>query len=341
MTRLLAIMVACVTFILVDAQQVQAQYSSYGTNSGYTYRDGYWWNASGLAFTRKKVAYRYRQGCCWHNGYRYEYRPVQIDPHTDDATKRLLEIAAARDRVEGKIRAQSNNHNMFLEKLEALGMKDNFRWNGYGYQMQMATGAGFGSQAYNYTPYAQQGNTVYGYSNFTTPYGNVDMTLALKQAKDLAQNAQTLAGAGHQQFMEYLQEMADGQSRVAEIMAKTELLRAAEPKDAPRRIQSFTFRASTGNDGRLQVEQVQGQSTNTDGLFAVLQNRCVSCHGGTKTEGNVDMRGYLNFSKDQQRRVIELVTSPDPSQRMPKGSDGSAGEALSLDEVIEIIKHSK
>lgn len=340
MKRLLCVLIAAVFLSLFPAEASHGQYYSQSRSQGYTYRNGYYWDNYGRAY--KRVRRWRRVGCC----YRWVtyYEPVEVDPYTDDATKKLLEIAAVRDRYEGRIRMDANRHNMFLEKLKALGLENNFRWNGYGYQLQMPSGAGYGQYAYQ--PYAQQGNTVYGYSQFATPYGEVDMTLALKQAKDLTQNAQQLAGSGHQHFMEYMQEMADGQSRVAEIMAKTELLKAAEPKDMPKKVQSFTFRAVTNGDGKLKVERVETPAAATpEALYAVLQTRCTGCHGAQKQVGNVDMRNFLQFSRDQQLRVIELITTSDETKRMPKAPDGAGGykpgKPLHAAEVVAISKHVK
>lgn len=342
MNRLLSILVACVAVTLADTPHAQAQYAGYGTAGGYTYSNGYYYNNQGLAFKRVRTPYSYYSGGCLRTAYRWEYQPVEIDPYADSATNKLLEIAKARDAIEGRLRVESNKHNMFLEKLKALGMEGNFKWNGYGYQLQMATGAGFGNQVYQ--PYAQQGNTVYGYSSFATPYGNVDMTLAMKQAKDLVANAQQLAGSGHSQYMQYLEEMADGQARVAEIMAKTELLKAANPLPGGERIQrSFIFQATTDENGQMKVQRIQNaQALKSNAHLKVFQDKCISCHNPQKSEGNVDLTQFNTFSEDQQRRVVEVITDGDASKRMPLKANGSGGygpgEPLTLEEVARIIK---
>ena len=131
-------------FAMVPSVTQASGYANGTVSGNYTYRDGYWWS-NGVAFTRTRQAY-YTTGYCSSRrcstrslAYRWVYRrssyqpavqPQYVTPKTEGWRTKLLEIAATRDRYEASTRASANEHNEFIEAVEALGLTSNFTWRG-------------------------------------------------------------------------------------------------------------------------------------------------------------------------------------------------------------------
>jgi len=314
--RMIVVALLLAATVLLTGTEAQAQY-----RSSYTFRDGYYWNSAGQAFSRART--RYWTGCNW--AYRYSYSPVKVDPYTDDAVSRLLAIAKARDAWVGRMNLEGQRHELFKEKLKALGMEGSFSWDGHQYRLQQNYDYSNYSQG-NYTPYAQQGQTVYGMMQLSQSYQPLDKTLAMKQASDLTLNAQNLAGQGHSNLLSAMQAMSEHDTVVAQIIAKAELLRAAEPR-RPNTTGSYYFRAETNGQGRTQVEKVPtdeigGPGYDYEQLFAVLKNRCIACHGPDDQKGGLDLQQFLVMDWQKRREILRRVTLPkDHPEHMPKGGD--------------------
>jgi cytochrome c553 len=186
-------------------------------------------------------------------------------------------------------------------------------------------------------PIAAQGTTVYGYSNVAEAYGQVDMGLLYNQAARLTDQAQQLAGQAATDFHSLVQ--AEGQNRadVAKIIAQGQAARealSAAKGDPSAPIQNnYNFRSETKESVRedpdfdLGKPSLKQKSRSLD-VSGVLQARCVSCHGNTKTSAG------LNFLKpitdEQQEAVLERITTADTARRMPPNKKLSVGEFSAL-----------
>ncbi len=187
-------------------------------------------------------------------------------------------------------------------------------------------------------PIAQQGTTVYGYSDATSAYSNIDLGLLYNQAGRLTDQAQQLAGQAAADFQSLVQ--AEGQNRadVAKIYAQgyaaREALRAAKGDPAQLIQRSFTFKVTQDGAGQMRVEKVEqggGQDFNLAtvkelDLSSIIKSRCIMCHGNEKANGNLNFLQALTDA--QQRACLDRITSDDPKRRMPKNGSMTLDEKM-------------
>ncbi len=199
-------------------------------------------------------------------------------------------------------------------------------------------------------PIAGQGTTVYGYSSVAEAYGNVDLGLLYNQAARLTDQAQQLAGQAATDFQTLVQAEGQNRAEVAKIIAQGQsareaLLAAKGPAGVTQaqQFRAFTFRVTQESGGSMKVEQVQapggtGPDFNLTGgggppqglkgstnISEVLKNRCVSCHGNTKTSGGLNFEGQITDA--QQVSVLDRITTKDAAKVMPPPNKGSLSVA--------------
>jgi len=298
-----------------------------------------------------------------------EYRATQkkVD-YAPGWQKQLLDIAAARDKVEGRLRTQAADFQQYLQGLKALGLEGNFHIQNYGQSVPYAGGYGNGTPyaQSNQNQYRQPGSTIYGYTYDTIKslYGDTSMNTLYQQAGRLTEGAQQLAGQAGTQFNQAVANEGNNRSRVAEILAygqaRKMALDSSHPQIAPeeRTQEHREDRIETQGQGQGQVQQQgqgqgQAQSLGPDGRAAVTMpradgavtwpavavERCASCHGGGKKEGGFEIAAYEKMTPDAKARVWARLTSPDPDKRMPRAKDGSAGKPLTPAEFKLFVLH--
>jgi len=192
-------------------------------------------------------------------------------------------------------------------------------------------------------PIAQQGTTVYGYSSAADAYGQVDMGLLYNQAARLTDQAQQLAGQAATDFQALVQAEGYNRAEVAKILAQGQAAQQAllAAKGSPAQVvqKAFSFRVVQDGRGEMKVEQLDTHpTTNPDfslstakstagtlNISTILTNRCVSCHSNEKASGNLNF--HQQISDEQQKRVLERITTDNHEKRMPKGG------RLSVDEI--------
>jgi cytochrome c553 len=304
--------------------------------SDYVFREGYFWK-DGVPYQRYRTRYCSR-GCYY---YRYSYRRVPVvSSKTPDWRAKLLDIASQRDRFELNNKKSALEHNEFLEAVNALGLSGNFRVNGYGAPVQYAQGlAASGIQQ----PFAEQGTSVYGYSYSTLAdvYGSTDLNVLYNQAGNLAKDSLALgdrAVTGHRALV---QEEGHNRARVAEILAKAQLLKAADTPSAHLK-QEFNFRGTVDPEtGKVDLEEADMRPRYDAQASAVFKAKCNRCHNANSKAGKstifpdgVDMTKFYAFSPKQQNHVLQVLRSG----KMPKSVDNAPAEPLSLSELSSIIK---
>lgn len=333
--------------VAATATAGHAGYQDGYTDGAYTYTGGYWWNA-GKAYTREWVAtttygphivngYYYAS---WpsHSGY-YQYTYHHDKPavsHADPNWKaKLLDIAAARDKVELDIRKGTVEYAHFRDAVGALGLTGNFHINGYGQHVQYPPG-------YTGSPFALgyhgiQGNTVYGYNTQSTAttadlYGSTDLNVLYQQSAKLAQGAQGLADQGQSGFQSLVQAAGDNKARVAEILARGEAMRQvlAAPVGPPTAKVTTQTTSTTSNAGASAVPP--GVMPLAAGTLRDRAAKCVACHGKTDNHG-FDVSTYAGLDAAGKLKVHARLVHPDPNKRMPLDAGGGPGVPLTADEL--------
>ena len=253
------------------------------TEDGYTYRGQYWW-LDGVAYTREKRVWTeyVRYGCCSYpqRYYRWVYTRVPVVTSADpDWRSKLLDIAAQRDRFEGRLRAAAQEQNAFLEAVGALGLTGNFNWSSYGMSPTLANPYRAAGQL-AVGNYGTSGNTLYGYSysQIADVYGTTDANVLYQQAAALAKNSQDLGGRATERFSSMVELDGSNRARVAEILAKgqsaSQTLKAADAAaSAHVHVQSTGGGAASGQIPPV----VMPPAAPVDGA-AVIATRCASCH---------------------------------------------------------------
>lgn len=193
-------------------------------------------------------------------------------------------------------------------------------------------------------PIAAQGTTIYGYSSLADSYNQVDLGLLYNQAARLTDQAQQLAGQAHMDFSALVQAEGQNRAEVAKILAQGQAAQAAltATKGEPSQpiVRQFSFRVTQGENGQLEVEKIEEEPQSFDlatpddvaqNVSQLLRNQCVSCHNSDNAQGGLNLLEAI--TDDQQRKILNRVTTDDLSLRMPRNPDGTAGSRLSSEEL--------
>jgi uncharacterized membrane protein len=144
---------------------------------------------------------------------------------------------------------------------------------------------------------------------------------------------------------------------VAEILAKgqvaSQVLGAVNASPSQQQVRQFTFNATVGSNGQVQVtpQSPQGPQQQQAGQVGVNANspehtafvgqiigtKCSMCHGGGATKGSFNMQNWQAFDENVWRdKVIARVTCAEPAKRMPLANDGGPGQSLTVDEIVAL-----
>lgn len=193
-------------------------------------------------------------------------------------------------------------------------------------------------------PISAQGSTVYGYSSVADIQGNVDMALLFNQAARLAEQAQQLAGQASSDFSSLVQMEGQNRAEVAMILAQGQAAREAllavrpEASQARSELRTFSFQITQQADGTFKIMD-KSESLAQSNLTAesILESKCVKCHNQQNNLGGLDMTS--NMSQDDYDSIINRIKTDDLGLRMPRNSDGTAGQKLS-DEEIAVLSEA-
>jgi len=285
--------------------------------------------------------------------------------------KQLLEIAGARDKVEGRLRQNAQDFQAYLKALEALGLQGNFRIQNYGQSIPLAP---YASPGYP-TPYSSSrlgqfganGNTLYGYNYSTIKeiYGDSSPAVYMQQQAKLAEGLQQLADKGDQRYAENVARDGNNRARVAEILAYGQSRKMALDSSHPqipyeeRTEERRNDQIETEGQGQGQIQQGgrghgqnQGQAQSIqegrarvtmpradDPWVQFKTERCGSCHGGEKKEGGFEVAKYESLSPELKQRVWARLTTTDKDKMMPRSKDGGPGKRLTADEFKQFVLH--
>lgn len=333
-----------------------------GGKGQFTFRDGLWWDAAGLSYSRESEAYTVTPkavyGCSVcaapYTAYRWSYTRVivktntpyvnnTIISYTPDWKQKVLEIAAKRD-----------DYNSFLAALNALGYQQQQSVGGY------PTGGASTLSQYTTSNSLQLGS--YG-ANATTGYGYTlkealggyfgdSPGVLFQAASQHVKNAQQLAGQGATDFSDLVKQDGSYRARVAEILARGQVAAAAlqaasGPPQTVTQSRTFTFQVVPNDQGGYQVvpaQSPQGAVPNMPTvddavvMTRVLGPRCAGCHSGKDPQAGLDLSQYSSFTAEQRGRVWARLTHKDPEKRMPKGPNNTIGQPLPPEELAAVAQ---
>jgi hypothetical protein len=328
--------------LLADASYIAPTYAVGTNDGGYVLAaDGYWWY-NGNAYNRVTTYYSssyYVNGVCYPPGpyYRYVFSHAQPALTYNDPQWRskLLDIAAQRDKVEGDVRKSAFEQAYFLDSVKTLGLEGNFKWQNYGYAPPYGYGSsgslGYGS-ALQLSTAGANGSTVYGYSynQQASIYGEdlgAYMTMADRQVQAVAK---ILADA-NANFTDRIGQAGEEQNRVAQVIAKgkvlEQVLKSLDTKNSTVNTQVYSYKATVGKDGKVQVENqpnAPGVGDTRKQFEALAVAKCASCHTGADAKGKFDVTQYPAMTPGQKLHVLERLTTQDATKVMPR----DAGDAL-------------
>jgi len=326
-------------------------------SAGRSYPSGYYAWQNGMWYSGGKPYYEMTSA-----EYRATQKKVEYAPGWQ---KQLLDIAAARDKVEGRLRTNAQEFQTYLQAIKSLGLEGNFRIENYGQSIPLAP---YGAPYMPHTPYASsrlgqygaQGNTLYSYSSIKDLYGDTSPSTLFQQQAKLAENAQSLAGQASTDFGNNVAREGNNRARVAEILAYGQSRKMALDSSHPQIPveEHREDRIETQGQGQGQVQQQgqgqgQAQSLGPDGRAAVTMpradgavtwpaiaiERCASCHGQGKHEGGFEIAKYEGMAPEQKARVWARLTTSDADKRMPRGKDGGPGRPLTPAEFKLFVNH--
>lgn len=210
------------------------------------------------------------------------------------------------------MRLSALDNALYLEAVNALGLRSNFSWQQYGtappYPSNTYGQGGYNQQATNYQlgSYGANANTLYGTQVATMAqiYGAADMSALLQQSAKLTQNAQELAGQAHGQFIDAVTREGGNRARVAEILAKQQA--------------AMGVIAATGQAAAQALTAAEGQSAK------VYQSTTTFGNG---VSGSVN--GNVNDGSGPQvlpAKKIPINQAPAPNQ-VPNDGNGNGGQA--------------
>lgn len=335
--------------LISTPQTVEAGYYYYGTYASYYdgnfhYHeagygtDGLWYPAGN---------YSWINGQWYLQGYGFGAGVAKKVDYTPDWKKQLLNIAANRDKVEGRLRENALDQQHFLQAAEALGLKGNFNWSNYGQHPGFpgygAGGYGAGLGSIGLGSYGATSDTVYGYTYNTIKdvYGDTNLAALYQQASRLAENAQNLGGQATQGFQDAVAKEGDNRSRVAEILAKAQAAKVAlDAANLPPQSHTETKSSTVVVTPTAPVGTPNpAPSPNLSGWAEVASNRCASCHsdktqGGPK--GKFNIVDYPKLAPEQKAKVLERIFTEDLGRVMPRSADGK-GAPLSAQEKVKFV----
>lgn len=316
---------------------------------GYTVYHGspYYWRGDD-AYTRALYTrpgyYQYGYYYPAQSYYQYSYSHTYYTPAPQatykpyDWRSQLLKIAEERDKIEGKMRLAQQDHNQYLEAVQALGLQGNFRFTNYG----ASPYGSYGTAAYTQQvgSYGAQGQTQYGYSvkEVTELYGDNYVPGLFQQAAQLAKGSQQLAGQATTDFSSLVGQEGANKARVAEVLARGAAAAAALKASEPQASAKYTkqeFRI----DSQAQTAPASVAPAGRRAQAAALLNaRCAKCHTGAEAKGKFESVRYFDLTPRQRAGVIALCTTQDADKRMPRGEGNGPGEPLTDAELSLLIE---
>jgi hypothetical protein len=328
---------------------------------GFVLGSGGYWYKSGVPYTRTKITGGYwttsYNGCyscrIWQPTYYYDYSKAvpdvaTVSPTDPDYRSKLLDIAAARDKVVGQIRKANAQSNDFQAEVKALGLDGNFRWDNYGQgPIQSVPYIGQAGGGYSAVGnYGASGNTIYGYNVVADAYGAVDLNSLFQQFATSVKDAQTLAGQAHTDFSDVVKQVGKDAGAVAEIKAKGQAVTAlaAQVRAEPRTtVQARVFSFRMDPQGNLiPIQPSPGPVATADPRPAVVAfASCMSCHSGADAKGKLDLSKWDSMTSDQQWTVLGRVSTDDLGKRMPRKPDGTVGDRVSREEFLAMVAKVK
>jgi mono/diheme cytochrome c family protein len=317
--------------------------------SGYTYDQatGYYYSASGAAFTRSCVwtygtpGYYY----CgrWYAGtpgyYTCTYYPVapkvDVTASYDSQVSQLIAIADYRHKAETQMRKRAFETLQLQTLARELGIS--------GAMPPYLPGIGIAmGEAYG-TP-AVSGNTQYGssFQQRVEYYGQLAPSEYMAQSDRQTERAQIFGDKSREGHQALVAQALAGGERAAIIREKSyatkEILAAIEGTGTRIETRAFQWKTMPGAMGGLKVERRDDQVPQVVRADLAAQwqaaanEDCASCHGteakNERARKVFALESYRAMDMKAKTAVWEVLVHPDDGKRMPRTEDGKAGPRM-------------
>lgn len=277
-----------------------------------------------LAPAAAEAGRRWCQSGCYVRPYYYQ--PYYYQPYAQRGVAEVL----------GEVASRKAAYDALVTGLGTIfpgGFSDGFAGGGYGAGQVTTT-------------YGPQGATSYAYQTSAGGFGALDVAAAFDKADRYAQNALQLAGQAGTDLNAIVQTAADGQVRVAEVLARGQAASAALAAAAgqqPQPLQrTFAFQLHQDQQGNWKVDPAPAGGL-TDPRQAFLQvaqqsanARCLKCHSAGSANGQLDLSNLAALPPEEWHKkggILDRLTTTDETKRMPRGADGkAAGEPIGSSE---------
>jgi mono/diheme cytochrome c family protein len=299
----------------------------YVTPSGYIFVGNGLWTRGDAFYTRCWIQPTYHQP----GFYQYSYAPAPIVVQNPAAIGPPVQAPApvAPPPLQGSV---VNELGSVLLKLQALKKEtadaDALLRTTTGQQPQYQGGTGYagpgGPASLQLSTAGVNANTVYGYSgqsfnSIASFYGDYNAMALFQMANRQQENAQKGADQAGKQFAELLAQEGGNRSRVAEIMAKAELLRAMFPPESRIETKSSSWKSEPPPMPTVDPPQAQIEPNALKQAWAGhAAKACGACHGGGKAEGGFALASFPTMDAAAKAEVLKRLDHKEAKRRMPK-----------------------
>lgn len=279
-----------------------------------------------------------------------EYRGYGSSSTYNTIVNKLADMVTAREKANAQAQAQQLNHNQITELFDYFGLKGSLSGlGGYG-QLSLSQGLGgygaYGGYVANpYTPYAQQGNTVYTSTVSQTNYPLIDAMAGLNSIERMQAYAVKSGDAARSDYADLVAMQMSIEARKAEIAGQVakiqqaaEVLRSSKDDRVIHTERTETIQNETSvepSDAGGEVN-TQAEPSPEDGAMRELQGhldvfnnmiatKCANCHAGEGADGGFDLESFPMVGQAEQANMMAKIKArvnhPDPEKRMPKDAD--------------------
>lgn len=290
--------------------------------------DGYYY-ADGVPYSRTWVEPYYY----WHNNCRYyqagywQYTRVKVIEKTVEKT---VEKATPLD-------WRTKLLELRKEQIEQQNYVDSIRFLGLDAPYQPRLLSGYGQITSVIGTYGAQGATQYGYSvnSLADFYGVNDTTIQWQQLARILEGTQGILGQGTADYMAILGREGDNKARVAEIIAKGQVIDRVLRESAKTETKKIDFKIGPEPKNEAVVPE-RGSSVYK--TWQAQAQGCANCHFGQNPKGGFQIASWpgLPAQKKAELAAKHLLTN-DPAKLMtPTRTDADPGKPLDPKDVVNV-----
>lgn len=184
-----------------------------------------------------------------------------------------------------------------------------------------------------FPPPALSGSTQYGY--LPQNYFHFDPMEAYRLRLGFAQRSLDVAEAANASASLIVQASGATEERAYKLAFAEKLQQLLSTNPSPGT--TYEFRATRDATGRLQLGGTEvpaplaaPEPGGPLGAAGIFKAACVGCHNATKHDGGLDLTDLTKLTPEVGLKILDRITTNDPTKRMPKGGSLTAKQIFSL-----------